>query len=335
MLRGLAHPLGRPLSHDLLTVPTILWGYMRRMIWPVNMSVFYDTPPVTSLLQWRFWLPMVAWILTAIIGWRLAKRSRIVGFSLIWIFVFLSPAILGLPVFPLGEWIHDRYLYLPRVRILCSVGIRNFSTAKRARTIRYAGGSHGRGAVASSHDGPGNVVGRAVLVQRLCLISTRGSSALRNSALNKVHFATELFRRGEVAKSQALYEDALRMDQTDWKHNVAYGLMLYYSGQFEKADSQFEKAIALDPTDANPHFYQGMSRFQLGDFSGAQNAFQQTIKASPGRSRYHFWLGFALEKQGKFDEARAQYEEELREHPDTDTEAKERIGRRLPIRKPS
>src|SRR6185369_10456949 len=61
-----------------------------------------------------------------------------------------------------------------RVRILCSVGIRNFSTAKRARTIRYAGGSHGRGAVASSHDGPGNVVGRAVLVQRLCLISTRG-----------------------------------------------------------------------------------------------------------------------------------------------------------------
>ena len=77
-----------------------------------------------------------------------------------------------------------------------------------------------------------------------------------------------------------------------------------------------------------------MSRFQLGDFSGAQNAFQQTIKASPGRSRYHFWLGFALEKQGKFDEARAQYEEELREHPDTDTEAKERLEG-LPIRKPS
>ena len=333
MLRGLAHPLGRPLSHDLLTVPTILWGYMRRMIWPVNMSVFYDTPPVTSLLQWRFWLPMVAWILTAIIGWRLAKRSRIVGFSLIWIFVFLSPAILGLPVFPLGEWIHDRYLYLP-VFGFCVLLVYAISQLPSEREL------FGMPAV------PTAVV---LLLAAMMALGTsweeqywssgyvlfrHGEAMHSNSALNKVHFATELFRRGEVAKSQALYEDALRMDPTDWKHNVAYGLMLYYSGQFEKADRQFEKAIALDPTDANPHFYQGMSRFQLGDFSGAQNAFQQTIKASPGRSRYHFWLGFALEKQGKFDEARAQYEEELREHPDTDTEAKERLEG-LPIRKPS
>ena len=199
----------------------------------------------------------------------------------------------------MGEWIHDRYLYLP-VFGFCVLLVYAISQLPSERELFGMQQYHGRGAVVSSHDGPGNVVGRAVLVQRLCLISTRGSDAFQQCA-QQSSLCDRTVRRGEVAKSQALYEDALRMDPTDRKHNVAYGLLLYYSGQFEKADRQFEKAIALDPTDANPHFYQRISRFQLGDFSGAQNAFQQTIKASPGRSRYHFWLGFALEKQGKVD----------------------------------
>src|SRR5262249_17751048 len=113
VLRGLVHPVEVPLSHDLLTIPTILLGYMRRLVWPVRMSCFYDSPTVTSVLEWLFWLLMHTLIVMGVIAWRISKRSRVVAFSLLWMFIFLAPAIIGLPVFPIGEWIHDRYLYLP------------------------------------------------------------------------------------------------------------------------------------------------------------------------------------------------------------------------------
>jgi protein O-mannosyl-transferase len=324
MLRGLAHPMGRPLAHDLLTVPTILWGYMRRLVWPVNMSVFYDTPPVTSALQWRFWLPVLAWMLVGIIAWRISRRSRIVAISLIWIFAFLAPAIVGLPVFPLGEWVHDRYLYLP-VFGFCVLVV------------------HALAQLPSEHELFGMPSVPTAVVLLLTAVMALGTSwqeqywvngyvlfrhgeAIGPTPLSKTHLANELFRRGEVPQAEALFKEALLLDPRDWKNNVAYGLMLFYSGQFDKADHQLARAIALDSTDPNPHFYQGMSRFQQGNFAGAQRAFEQSIKAGPARSRYHFWLGFALEKQGMIKEAREQYETELQQHPDTDTQAKERLA---------
>ena len=324
VLRGLVHPVDVPILQDILTTPTILWGYMRRLVWPVQMAVFYDTPPVTSLLQWRFWLPLLAWVMVGVLAWRIAKRSRVVAFSLIWIFVFLSPAILGLPSFPIGEWIHDRYLYLPSFGF-CLLLVHAIAQLSSERDL------FGLPAVPTAA-----VLGLAALMafgtsweqqywgNGYALF--RHSEGLEpNNAFNKVHLANELFRRGNITQTDELYVGTLRLDPTNWRHNVAYGLFLFYSGQYEKADRQLATAIALSAADPNPYFYQGMSRFNLGDFAGAQQAFEQAVQHGPNRSRYHFWVGFAAERQYKLDEARQQYEEELRQHPDTDTEAAKRL----------
>jgi len=297
---------------------------MRRLVWPVHMAVFYNTPPVTSPLQWRFWLPLLALVMAAVLAWRIAKRSRIVAFSLLWIFVFLAPAILGLPSFPIGEWIHDRYLYLPSFGfcLLLVHTIAQLPSKRKLFGIPAAPTAAILGIAAlmafgTSWEQQYWVNGYALF---------RHVDAVQpNNAFCKVHLANELYRRGNISEADQNYVASLGIDPSNWRHNVAYGIFLFYTGQYEKADRQLAKAIALSGADPNPYFYQGLSRFNLGDYVGAQQAFELAVQHGQTRSRYHFWVGFAAERQYKLDEARHQYEEELRLHPDTDTQAAERL----------
>ncbi len=329
ILRGLVHSSGLSVSSNILTVPTIMWGYMRRLVWPVHMAVFYDTPPVTSVLQWRFWLPTLAWIIAGVLAWRIAKRSRVVAFSLIWIFTFLSPAIVGLPSFPLGEWIHDRYLYLPSFGfcLLLVHAIAHLPSERKFSGIPAI---------------PALTV--LVLTAAMALglswqeqywangyMLFRHSNALQpNSPLNKVHLATELLRRGDMANAQRLYQDALVLDPNDWSNHLAYGLFLYATNNFESAEDQFAQCIRISEVNPSQYFYQGMSRLNLGNLAGAQQSFEMALEKGPNRVGYHFWLGFAFEKQGRLDDARHQYEQELQQHPDTAGEAAMRL-KSLPL----
>ena len=323
VLRGLEHA-NEPVSHVLLSVPTVFWGYMRRLVWPVHLSIFYSTPPVVSPLQVRFWLPFLGLIVAGVLAWRIASRSRLVGLALAWILVFLAPAIIGLPVFVVGEWIHDRYLYLPSFGF-CFLVVLAISQIPSKRELFHL---------------PAVPTAIVLLLGAAMAFGTSieelpwtndftlflHSTLLQpDSAQAQSHLATEFFRRGDIPDAEQRYQNSLRLDPANWKTQLAYGLMLYYSGQFEKADRRIANAIAVQPYDSNQYFYQGMCRFDMGNYPGAEEAFAKAVNAGATRSRYHFWLGFTYEREGRLSEAKAEYEKELAQHPDTDTQAKERL----------
>ncbi len=324
VLRGLVHPVGIPLHYDLLTIPTILWGYMRRLVWPVQLAVSYETVPVSSPLQWRFWLPLLAWILVGVVAWRIARRSRVFAFSAIWFFAFLAPAIVGLPSFLLNEWIHDRYLYLPVFGFCLLLAHAITQLPSQRELFGMPAAPTAVVLILAALMAFGTSWEEQYWVTPYALFS-HNVEIQPKVAFSKAHLANELFKRGRIQETEELYLDALQLEPKNWRHHVAYGLFLFYSNQYEKSDRQMAKAIAMDGSDPNPYFYQGMSRFNLQNYAGAQQAFEGAIQHGPNRARYHFWRGFALERQYKFDEARKEYEEELREHPDTDTVAAERL----------
>lgn len=324
VLRGLMHPVNVAWSHIFLTVPTIFWGYMRRLVWPVHQSVFYATPPVTSPGDIRFWLPSLCILLAGILLWRIGRRSRLTGFAFVWMFVFLAPAFIGLPAFIRGEWMHDRYLYLPSFGF-CLLVVYAISQIPSKRELFHLPA----------------VPLLTVLTLAVLMVFAIGIEELPwhddfhlymhavavqpESPQAQAHLATEFFRRGDVAAAEQHYAMSLALSPFDWKNITTYGLMLYYSGQFREADRELQGAIALQPRDSNLYFYQGLCRFNLQNYPAAENAFQQAIRVGPRLPRYHFWLGFALEKEGRLNEARAEYEQELLQHPDTDTQVRQRL----------
>lgn len=324
VLRGLIHPVNESISHILLTVPTIFWGYMRRLVWPVHLSIFYSTPPVTSPLQWRFWLPALALLFSGVLAWRIARRSRLTAFALTWILVFLAPAFIGLPAFTFGEWIHDRYLYLPSFGF-CLLVVQAISQIPSKRELfRLPAVPTAIVLLLAAAMAFGTSI-EALPWSNDFTLYLHSAVLQPNSPQAQSHLAAEFFRRGDLADAELRYQDALRLNPTDWKNMLAYGLMLYYSDQFEKADKELATAIVVQPRDSNAYFYQGMSRFNRELYPAAEQAFAEAVKVGPNRPRYHFWLGFTYEKEGRLGEARAEYEKELAQHPDTDTPARERL----------
>ncbi|MGZ4787416.1 MAG: tetratricopeptide repeat protein [Terriglobales bacterium] len=326
VLRGLVHSVKEPFAHVLLTIPAIFWGYMRRLVWPVNLSVYYDTPPVLSPFDHRFWLPFAFMILAAMVVWRIGTRSRLAGLAVLWIFVFLAPAFLGIPAFMRGEWIHDRYLYLPSFGfcLLLVQIIAQFSSerelfgvpAAQTATVLLLAAAMALGTTFEALPWTNDFT-----------LFLHAARLQPNSAPAQAHLATEFYRRGDREDAELRYQESLRLDPTNWKNRLAYGLMLFYTERYEKSDQELQKSIAVQPYDSNTYFYQGMDRFSLGNFAGAEQAFREAIRTGRSRTRYHFWLGFALESQGRLAEARTEYQTELTEHPDTDTPARQRLQR--------
>jgi len=324
-LRGLIHPDLSSLSQTLLSVPIVIWEYLRRLVWPVGLAVFYDIPPVTRPTEVRFWLPLAALAVLTVLVVRTAKRLPLVGFSFLWIFLFLFPAILGLPVFLVGEWLHDRYLYLP-VFGVCLV---------LARAIDHLPGEQ---LLFNRRAAP--LLAMLALAGVMAFGTAYQEQYWANSLLLFVHavrvapmnpwargaLGWELFRNGDLQGARETYVTAIRIAPRNWKNLSDYARMLYKIGDYRGADEIYGLALEIVPNDASGHFDQGVTRFRYGYYSGAEAAFREAIRCYPQLPGAHLWLGYSLEKQGEFAEARRQYQTELELHPDSNTDAQERIS---------
>ena len=102
------------LSTMVLTWPSLLWFYISHLVWPVGLSEFYDFPYVIGAQFKEFVLPLlgVALVGGTLVWWGI--RVPTVMFASAWMLFPLLPA-LNLSVLPHGDFVHDRFLYLPSV----------------------------------------------------------------------------------------------------------------------------------------------------------------------------------------------------------------------------
>ena len=323
-LRGLAHLYPTPIHEVVLSLPLILWEYIRRLIYPVGLSLFYDLPPVTTFWHWRFWIPFAVLVGAAILISRARARFPIEFFSISWILFFLAPAMLGVFLFPIGEWVHDRYLYLPCFGLCLLLG-------RSIGKLRSDFKMFSRPAAPLVVTAPLTVAlsfGTAWQQQywaNSLLLYVRSVNAAPRNPWAKGYLAGELQRIGDKANAARIYQEALELDPLNWKNNASYGLLLYELGDYRGADRFLTRAIDGDPTDPNAHYNQGMSRINYGNFAGAEISFREALQRNPKLSLAHYWLGYAMEKQGRTDVAIEQYEAEIRNHPENSAETRKRL----------
>lgn len=324
-LSGLMHTLNTPMREVLLSIPIVLWEYGRRLIWPLGLSVFYDIFPVTSTAQIRFWLPLAGLIVAAVLAWWATRRQRIFRFSLAWVVLFLSPAILGLPVFLSGEWVHDRYLYLPSFGLCLVLGYASGYLPSRRKIFGYPAVAMATVMVLAA------AMSFATSWQEQywnnsVLLFVRAVNEAPNNAWARATLAGELFRTGDRVNARRMYEEALRVDPDNWKNNADFGNMLYRVGDYREADVHYTRALAGVPGDPTAHFNQGMSRINYGNYAGAEQSFEETLRLNPKEPQAHYWLGDAFEEQGKIQSARCEYEAEIQAHSEKSADARQRLA---------
>ncbi|MGC2515795.1 MAG: tetratricopeptide repeat protein [Terriglobales bacterium] len=115
------------------TLPLVMSIYLRQLLVPVGITGLYYTPYVTSAILNQVVAP-AAVLGAALIGlwyWNRREGNSIVAFAGLWLLVGLAPA-LYLRNFSDGDFVRDRYMYLPSIgfAILAAIGLRHLPSFK-------------------------------------------------------------------------------------------------------------------------------------------------------------------------------------------------------------
>ncbi|MGZ4826201.1 MAG: tetratricopeptide repeat protein [Terriglobales bacterium] len=283
-LHGIAHKtVELPLSIALLTVPSALWWYIRLLVAPFGLSVFYDTPYVTHVsMKYVMW-PAVGIALTAglLVWWWRKKRSPLVAFASVWLLLPILP-LLNLTVLPMGDFIHDRYLYLPSVgfSLLLATALAQLDT----REI------FGRPAGQVATVALAVVMAFATVAQSVpwandVVLYYHGMAVAPNNDLPRNKLAATFVQRGMYDQGIRLYHAVLAGDPDYWYANYRMGYAQYMTGHYSEAERYLVRATELHGT-PDEFYYLGLAQVKLGRNEAAGHSLQQAVRMQPDSSEY-------------------------------------------------
>ncbi len=115
------------------TLPWVLFIYLRQLLIPVGMTGLYYTPYLTGITFAKVMIPVA--VLGAVLVWLWYWNERcgdsLVAFEALWLLVGLAPA-LYLRNFGNGDFVRDRYMYLPSIgfALLAAMALRQLPKVK-------------------------------------------------------------------------------------------------------------------------------------------------------------------------------------------------------------
>ena len=103
----------------VITQPYVALLYFKTFFWPSGLSPDYDLDPFTTTDDPRFWMGFVfaALLIMAAIAATIFKKTRIIGFGLLWFLIALLPTSL----FPLAEVMNDHRTFLPYIGLVIAM----------------------------------------------------------------------------------------------------------------------------------------------------------------------------------------------------------------------
>lgn len=292
--------------------------YVKQMIWPVGLAVFYPHPG-DQVPVWEIGLAIVLLGLMSAGAIALRHKWPYLVTGWFWYLVMLLPVI---GIIQVGSQAHaDRYTYLPQIGIylLLAWAITD-ALASRFATERIPRGGLQRRilAVAASV---------AVIAFAWC-----------------AHVQTAYWRNGE-----SLWGHALAVTSGNFMAHDGLGECLANRGRLDEAIDQFQKALNIapgypeiktnlilaltkkgrtdeaipylqtllkeDPSNAQAHYNLGNALQKKGDSQGAIAAYEKALSIQTRYPAAHYYLGIALDRNGQTDEAIAHYQEAVKEQP--------------------
>ncbi|MEK6323806.1 MAG: tetratricopeptide repeat protein [Acidobacteriota bacterium] len=283
----------RPLAYTLLTLPFVVFSYVAHLLWPIGLSVTYDTHFVVSVSSPRFLLPVagLGLIATALFFYR-KRVSREVWQALLLIFVPLLP-VLNLGQVSQEEYlVFDHYLYLSVAGFgyLIAIGISKLGAFESSvERTQVAGFSR---------------PGLALAVFMVVALALTGAAARENRPW---------------ADSYSLWSNVARVRPDYWAARYNTGLALLDANRFDEARASLERATTLKPDEPNAADALGRAYAGMGDVSSAVMNFKRAIDLNPEMFESFNNLGTVYFINKDYALAEANFAAALRLKPETST----------------
>lgn len=307
-----------PLSTVVFTVPSLAWTYVRHLVAPSQLSLFYDAPYIGAPSS-RFYVPLIVLCLIAAGIFFALKKSRspvaIVACALM--LLPLLPAF-NLAYLPFRELIHDRYLYLPSIgfSLLLALALRAIPAKGRLWQGQPALQMILVFALAGSYTLVTFVqnrywTSRIVLYQHCVQVAPDNVNSLEL-------LGQELLNSGRKEEALIVYARGCRVAPEWWDAHFIAGMLSYQTGRYPDAERYLRRAIQIDPRSGGEYHFLGATQLQMGQVAEAEVNLRKAVAILPNGRDFHLSLAQVLFRQGLNDEGVQELRAELNQHPDND-----------------
>jgi tetratricopeptide (TPR) repeat protein len=310
------------LAQRLLLAGRVIWFYLAKLVWPVNLMFVYPRWNLDARVWWQWLFPLGVVALTAAL-WMLARKRRgpLAGF--LFFAGTLFPVLGFLNVFPfVFSFVADHFQYQASLGILVPAAWGLTWAARRAVWL------------------PG------VAVAALALLTWNQSGAFRDaetlytdtlkknpdSWMAHNNLGSILSRQpGRYSEAMDHLEAAVRLNPESAEAHLNLGVLLSDTpGRVDDAIAHFQAALRIEPNYAVAHNDLGGTLSEIpGRTQDAIAEYQAALRINPDYSEAHNNLGSAYAGMpGRSGDAILEFEQALRGKPDL-AEAQANLGTAL------
>jgi tetratricopeptide (TPR) repeat protein len=283
--------------------------YLKKMIWPQNLAVFYPHPG-QSLPMWQAAGAGLLLVVVSIAVIRAGRRYPYLPVGWLWYVGTLVPVI-GL-VQVGDQAMADRYTYVSLIGLFIVVA---WGVPDVARSWRY-----GKSALALA---TGSLLVALMVSTSLQLKHWKNSLTLfdhalrvtENNYLAHLNFGAALADQERTEEAITHYHRSLQIAPNYAKAYNNLGLALAQQGKNDEATAHYLKALQLNPDYARAHNNLGVVLTRTGEFEKAIAHYYEALTLEPDWVEVYNNLANAFLTQGKFDQAIFYYSEILRIKP--------------------
>ncbi len=282
------------LGERCLLAGRVIWFYLGKVLWPVNLMFTYPRWKVDTSAGWQYLFPIGVLGLAAGL-WLLARRRHrgaLAGF--LFFAGTLFPALGFFNVFPfIYSYVADHFQYLATLGILVPLACGLAMARGRMPAVRLLAPA---------------VMG--VLLATLFVLTWRQSGMYRNA--------------------ETLYRETLRRNPASWMaHNNLGVILADRPGRLPEAIAEFEASLRIKADNRQAQNNLGNALLTTpGRMPEGIPHLQAALALNPNFPETHYNLALALSLTGRIPEAIAEYKAALRLRPDYPA-ARNNLGRLL------
>ena len=297
----------------VLTWPSLSVFYLKHMVWPVGLSVFYGTTIVVQPTLMRFWLPLIGTLLLLafLVALIVRSRSKLMAIASLLLLVPLAPAFIFPAIYPI-DFAHDRYLYLPCLGFAILIGIAVRKIADRFQPHWIPIGATAVMVLILSTATLNEMVYWAndvVLFARATRIAPAYVPAYSS-------LGGALAARGRTKEAMFVLQQVVKADPQNQHALFNLGLGSFLDGDYGQAEQYLSRAASVNRVDGDTFALLAESRVRAGKFVEAESDIRQAIALRPYKPGYQRVLALSLEGQDKIDAALRAAEAEAKQNPE-------------------